>query len=138
MGESDEKMQTGGVATGADHRRHDRLRLDTTVKYKVINRQAVEQATAPANGLRVDGQAKNISLSGLAITTETKLGKGDYLKVELSLPGMGRPTRALAEVMWSRVEGGQNLAGIRFLILLNEADDSSIRRFIEGQSGRGE
>ena len=40
--------------------------------------------------------------------------------------------------MWSRVEDGQNLAGIRFLILLNEADDSSIRRFMEGQQGRGE
>jgi hypothetical protein len=134
----DEAMKTGGVATGADHRRHERLRLDTTVKYKVINRQAVEQVAGPTNGLRVDGIAKNISLSGLAITTETQLGKGDYLKVELSLPGMGRPTRALAEVMWSRVEEGQKLAGIRFLILLNEADDSSIRRFMEGQQGRGE
>jgi hypothetical protein len=131
---STEAMHTGGVATGAEHRRHERLRLDTKVKYKVINRQAVESAGVP--GLRPDGKAKNISLSGLAITTENKLTKGDYLKVELSLPGMGRPTRALAEVMWARVEDGENLAGIRFLILLNEADDASIRRFMDGQQGR--
>lgn len=131
-----EGMKTGGVATGADHRRHQRLRLDTRVKYKVINRQAVEQAGA-APGLKVEGHAVNISISGLAITTEAPLKKGDYLKIELSLPGMGRPTRALAEAMWSRVEDGQNVCGIRFLILLNEADDSSIRRFIEEQTGRG-
>ena len=47
--------------------------------------------------------------------------------------------RALAEVMWSRVEEGQKMSGIRFLLFLNEVDDSSIRRFIENQTtGRGE
>jgi len=39
-------------------------------------------------------------------------------------------------VMWARIEDGENLAGIRFLILLNEADDASIRRFMEGHQGR--
>src|ERR1035437_1096424 len=115
-----EAMQTGGVASGQDHRRHDRLRLDTKVKYKVINRQAAEEGVA-GPGLKPDGKSVNISLSGLAITTVSALKKGDYLKVELSLPGMTRATRALAEVMWARIEHGQNVSGIRFLILLNEA-----------------
>ena len=125
-----EKMQTGGVyaSTTSEHRRHDRLRVDTKIKYKVINRAAAEEVTSP--GMRVDGQAINISVSGLAIATETLLKKGDYLKVELSLPGMQRATRALAEVMWVEDKGGQYASGIRFLILLNEADDSSIKRFI--------
>jgi len=125
-----EAMKTAGIAESRDNRRHERLRLDTRVKYKVINRQSAEDA-AGSPGLKPDGSSVNISLSGLAITTEKPLKKGDYLKVELSLPGMARVTRALAEVMWARVEGGKNVAGIRFLILLNEADDSSIRRFIE-------
>lgn len=132
-----ETMKTGGVADTADNRRHERLRLDTKVKYKVINRQSAEDVVGP-QGLKPDGQAMNISLSGLAITTEAPLKKGDYLKAELSLPGMNRPTRALAEVMWSRNENGQHLAGIRFLILLNEADDSSIRRFIENNNKGGD
>jgi hypothetical protein len=114
----------------ADHRRHERFRVDTTVKYKVINRQAVEELVE-SRSFQDDGKSVNISLSGISLVTEVALRKGDYLKVELSLPGSGRATRALAEVMWARIENGGNLAGIRFLIVLNEADDNSIRRFVE-------
>lgn len=124
-----ESMQNAGVVAGVDHRRHVRLPLEATVKYRVINRQTAEEVVGP--GLRPDGQSVNISLSGLAISTAVPLSKGDFLKVEIGLPGLPRPSRSLAEVMWSRVEGGQNVAGIRFLIFLNEADDSSVRRFIE-------
>jgi hypothetical protein len=132
-----EEMQTGGAYTGTDseHRRHDRLSVDTKIKYKVINRAAVQEVAGP--GVKVEGQTINISLSGLAIATETLLKKGDYLKVELSLPGMQRPTRALAEVMWVEEKGGQFASGIRFLILLNEADDSSIKRFVSNQNEVG-
>jgi hypothetical protein len=127
-----EKMQSAGVYEGAqsqESRRHERLRVDAKLKYKVINRAAVEEVGGA--GMRADGQATNVSVSGLAISTETPLKKGDYLKVELSLEGMGRPTRALAEVMWSEQKDGQCASGIRFLILLNEADDSSIKRYME-------
>jgi hypothetical protein len=127
--EAEELMKVARVADVRDNRRHNRLRLDTTVRYKVINRQSV----AKVRGLRPDGNSVNISVSGLAVLTETPLKSGDFLKVELSLPGMTRATRALAEVVWSRLDPDGNLAGIRFLILLNEADDSSIRRFMEFQ-----
>lgn len=126
-----EMMKSAGVVGGMDHRRHERLRVDTTVKYKVINRQAAEEVVGV--GLRPDGQSVNISLSGLAITTAEPLNKGDFIKLELSLPGMARPSRSLAEVMWARVDDGKHVSGIRFMIFLNEADDSSIRRFIENQ-----
>jgi hypothetical protein len=131
-----EEMKSATISqateTSADQRRHERLRVDTKVRYKVINREAAEElGLAEKPALRSDGQVVNISVSGLAIQTEALLRKGDFLKVELSLPGMARATRALAEVMWVRLENGANLAGIRFLILLNEADDNSIRRFIE-------
>jgi len=132
-----EKMSSGGVyANSSDHRRHDRLRVDAKLKYKVINRAAAEEV-AGGPSLKSEAKAMNISLSGLAISTETLLKKGDYLKVELSLPGMQRPTRALAEVMWVEEKDGQCASGIRFLILLNEADDSSIKRFISNQNEVG-
>ncbi len=130
-----EVMHNAGLVQNADHRRHERLPVETKVKYKVINRQTAEEVVGP--GLRPDGQSVNISLSGLAISTADPLSKGDFLKVEIALPGMSRPSRSLAEVMWARVEGGQNVAGIRFMIFLNEADDSSIRRFIESQNQGG-
>ena len=132
---SDDVLKDAQVVAGsADNRRHDRLRLDAKVKYKVINRQMAEEVVGKPQ-MGPDATSVNISLSGLAITTETPLKKGDYLKVELSLPGMGRATRALAEVVWQREEDGSHLSGIRFLIILNEADDSSIRRFVESQGG---
>jgi hypothetical protein len=132
-----EIMQSAGVVQStSDHRRHERLPVEAKVKYKVINRQAAEEVVGP--GLRPDGQSVNISASGLAISTAQPLTKGDFIKVEISLPGMNRPSRSLAEVMWARVENGQNVAGVRFMIFLNEADDSSIRRFIENQQGGGE
>jgi hypothetical protein len=140
-----ERMKPAGVVGGIDQRRHERLRLDTQVKYKIINRRTAEEVLGPGlheglrPGLRPDGQSVNISLSGLAISTAEPLKKGDFIKLELSLPGLLRPSRSLAEVMWTRMEGGQNIAGVRFLIFLNETDDSSVRRFIEGQKqGRGE
>jgi hypothetical protein len=123
-------MENAKISVSSDLRRHERFRVDTTVKYKVINRQAVEELVEPKAFLD-DGKSVNISLSGISLATEVALRKGDYLKVELSLPGAQRPTRALAEVMWSRLENGLNMAGIRFLIVLNEADDNSIRRFVE-------
>lgn len=132
-----EKMQTGGVYVSNNNRRHERLSVDTKIKYKVINRAAAEEVTGGGGG-KVEGKTINISMSGLAIATETLLKKGDYLKVELSLPGMQRPTRALAEVMWVEEKDGQHASGIRFLILLNEADDSSIKRFIVNQGELGE
>lgn len=131
------EMQTAGVVQdGNDSRRHERLPVEAKVKYKVINRQAAEEVVGP--GLRPDGQSVNISMSGLAIATAVALNKGDFIKIEISLPGMTRPSRSLAEVMWARVENGQNVSGIRFMIFLNEADDSSIRRFIENQKQGGE
>jgi hypothetical protein len=129
-------MRSAGVVQSPnDHRRHERLPVDAKVKYKVINRQTAEEVVGP--GLRPDGKSVNISVSGLAISTVEPLSKGDFIKVEISLPGMPRPSRSLAEVMWARVENGQNVSGIRFMIFLNEADDSSIRRFIENQNQEG-
>lgn len=127
----------GAAAAGAgsrEHRQYERLRLDTRVKYKVIKKPGA--ATVLAGDFRPDGRSLNISLCGLAIVTDAAVQKGDYLKVELSLPGKPQVIRALTEVVWTALEGGRNLSGIRFLILLNQADDASIRRFVEEHPDR--
>ena len=115
-------------------RRHDRFKMETQVQYRVINRKVVEELS-DGGGFRDDGETVNISASGIALATETVLTKGDYLKLEMRLPGSDRTTRALAEVMWSRKENGQNQSGIRFLIILNEASGHSVRQFIERVKG---
>ena len=124
------KMENAKISTSSDQRRHERFHVETTVKYKLINRQAVQELVEP-KAFQDDGRAVNISVSGVALTTELALRKGDYLKVEITLPGSQRATRALAEVMWVEPTGKQFKSGIRFLILLNEADDNSIRKFVD-------
>lgn len=117
---------------GRDNRKHDRLTLDTEVKYKVVQRRRSEGARGDS-GFRPDGRGINISLRGLAIDTGEPLKKGDYVKLELCLPGRPGPIRALAEVMWTVSVLGRYSSGIRFLILLDKANDSAIRWFIEQQ-----
>ncbi len=126
----DDMNDASMVTTDANQRKHERLRLDTKVRYRVINRQVVEALVDP-KAIQDDGQTVNISASGIALYTAANLNKGDFLKLELSLPGMTRPTRALAEVMWAEPKAGQCFSGIRFVMILNEADDGSVRRFIE-------
>lgn len=117
---------------GHEKRRHPRVDVDVPVKYKVINRKVMREIVDPKT-LLDDGHSVNISLSGLSLTTGTPLTKGDFVKLELVLPETGRMTRALAEVMWSGPDGatGHFLSGIRFLIILNEADEHSVKRFVQ-------
>ncbi len=127
------KMNMGD---GADKRRHKRVEVEVPVKYKVINRKVVKELV-DAKQLFDDGKSINISMSGISLTTRLALNKGDYLKMEMSLPRSQRLTRALAEVMWVTQDPGAegHRAGIRFLIILNEADEHSIKRFVQTHGG---
>lgn len=133
--ESKSMLAAGVLTDSRDNRKNERLRVDVKVKYKVIQRQSAMEKSA-VQGLHPEGRSVNISLCGLSIVTESALRKGEYLKLELSLPDRPQVIRALAEVMWGSVEAGQFVAGIRFLILLNQADDVTIRRFIEDHPSR--
>ncbi|MGH7442710.1 MAG: PilZ domain-containing protein [bacterium] len=116
-----------------EQRRHDRLFLDTEVRYKVVQRRR-SPAGANIEGFRPDGRSLNISLRGLSIATDAPLNKGDYLKLELKLPDRVQPIQALAEVVWTVARDGRNASGIRFLIFLNQSDDALVRRFV-GSAG---
>ncbi|HTB23490.1 MAG TPA: PilZ domain-containing protein [bacterium] len=133
--ESKPMRAAGVLADGRDSRRDERLRVDAKVKYKVIRRDSAA-GKVPGTDFQPDGRSVNISLSGLAIVTASALKKGDYLKVEMGLPGRPGSVRALAEVMWAKIENGQHISGIRFLILLNQDDETAIRRFVEAHPDR--
>ena len=123
------------VEDDSNKRKHDRIKVETQIQYRVINRQVMQEI---GDGFRDDGSTVNISKNGIAMATETKLRKGDYLKIEMQLPASGRSTRALAEVMWAKSEGDKYFSGIRFLIILNEADDHSVAQFISRIQDTGE
>jgi hypothetical protein len=135
--ESKPMIAAGVLADLRDSRRDERLRVDATVKYKVIRRDTAA-GKGPGPDFQPDGRSVNISLSGLAIVTKGALKKGDYLKVEMGLPGRPGSVRALAEVMWARLEEGRHVSGIRFLILLNQDDEAAIRRFVEAHPDRSQ
>ena len=130
---SESEIQSGqGHFVGdreGNQRRHDRFKVETQVSYKVINRQVVKELSS--GSFFDDGESVNISTSGIALNTDLELSKGDYLKLEMRLPTLERTTRALAEVMWIKPVGNRWESGIRFLIILNEADEHSIHQFIE-------
>jgi c-di-GMP-binding flagellar brake protein YcgR len=123
---------------GSEKRRHQRVSLEVAVKYKVINRKLLREIVDQRPFLD-DGKTINISLSGVSLITSVALTKGDFLKLEMGLPDSEKVTRALAEVMWSGPDAasGRFSAGIRFLIILNEADEHSVKRFIMAHGGRG-
>lgn len=135
MEEAKLNLGAAPAKAGSDKRRHKRVDLMVTVRYKVINRKLMRELVDSKPFLD-DGRSVNISLSGISLTSGTPLNKGDFVKLELSLPGTDRITRALAEVMWSGPDGasGNFLSGIRFLIILNEADEHSIKRYLQEQA----
>ena len=130
MAEENHKASFTSGEKDGNARRDDRFKVETQVQYRVINRQVVEELGG-SGGFRDDGESVNISRSGIALATETLLNKGDYIKLEMKLPTSDRTTRALAEVMWSRKEQDKNVSGIRFMIILNEADGHSVSEFID-------
>jgi c-di-GMP-binding flagellar brake protein YcgR len=130
----DAKLNMGEAS---EKRRHLRIDLSVAVKYKVINRKLMREIVDQRPFLD-DGKTVNISLSGVSLTTGVALTKGDFLKLELGLPDSDKVTRALAEVMWSGPDAsGTFLSGIRFLIILNEADEHSIKKFVAAHGRKG-
>jgi hypothetical protein len=69
----------------------------------------------------------NLSLGGLSasgdleINSERAYTKGADLVVEIDLPDEQPPVRAVAQVMWTREEGGHHHMGLMFLLIADSA-----------------
>jgi hypothetical protein len=127
---------TLSLEPGKDKRRHRRLALELPVRYKVLNRKLALELFEPGPPER-DARSLNLSQGGLCLATSSALGKGDYLKLEVSLKGGLPPVRAMAEVVWSSSPAqGACRAGIRFLILLSDPDRLELEGFLKSVKGR--
>lgn len=114
----------------SEKRRHERVDMaEVPVRYKILNRKLALELLEPGTAEQ-DGSAVNLSMGGLCLATPSPLSKGDYLKIEITLPGSTQPTRAMAEVVWASTEGKAYKAGIRFLIVLKEADEDGIKSYL--------
>jgi len=124
-------MEKGNLSLqSGDKRRHERAEVAMPVRYKILNRKLALELLEPGSA-ELDASAVNLSLGGLCLTTPSPLSKGDYVKLELALPGSSQPTRAMAEVVWVSVEGKEYKSGIRFLIVLKEADEDGIKKYLK-------
>lgn len=124
-------MENAKILLSSDKRKHERFPLETIVRYQVINRQVAE-GMVKARTFHDDGQVVNISAGGVALVTDLNLQPGDYLKVEVTLPGLTHATRALAQVIWVESQGAsQHKSGLSFLMLLNEPEGNSVAKFLE-------
>jgi hypothetical protein len=117
-------MENSKTASAADKRQHERVLLEGPVRYRVIG-------TLKPHEVKSDGEIVNISNGGVALVTDFVLEQGATLKVEITLPGLVRPTRALARVVWVETLGPRCKSGLSFLMLLNEPEENSVSKFLE-------
>jgi len=85
-----------------DRRDYPRLRASFSVRFGVCG----------CHGREVPGFTHNVSLGGISfVTPETKASVGDYLAVEINVPGYEDPLYFLGEVMrLERAAGGTEIA----------------------------
>ncbi len=72
--------------------------IKTKVKFQLIDRKKAKTLSPKYSAL-----SKNVSAEGLCFASRKKLQKGDYLNLEVYLPGAVTPVRMQGEVRWSLV-----------------------------------
>lgn len=70
--------------------------LKTKVKFKVLDKKK----ETPSR--KYSGLSRNVSAEGLCFACRRKLRKGDFLDLEIYLPGAAVPVRMKGEVRWSQ------------------------------------
>jgi uncharacterized protein (TIGR02266 family) len=81
----------------------------------------------------VDALTENASSSGLFISTEDPLQKGEHLQIELQLPGLANAVKVKGEVIWMRKETGEtdqpNGMGVKFVEISKE-DKQTLKEYL--------
>lgn len=78
---------------------------------------------------------ENVSVGGMKLVATKPFAAGKSLAVELMLPGMPLPIKAVALVAWAdsvKNPEGKYTAGLRF-IGINKEDVAKVEKFIESQ-----
>ena len=105
---------------GAERRKFPRLRECCAIRVKPI-----AGATVPGDG-GVEAMTVNISGGGLCFRSAERFDAGDFLAVEMSIPGFSSPVVAMARAAYcERGEGGYDV-GLEFW-WVGWGDDSAQR-----------
>jgi hypothetical protein len=67
------------------------------------------------SNVQKSGVGVDISLTGIGLTTDQELSKGEILKVSLPVGAMDISMPVYSEVMWTMPEDGGYRTGLRFL-----------------------
>ena len=110
-------------AQGADKRQHGRLARTFAV-------EVAELTFPPSRGKSVNTHCYDISEGGLSIEASVNFKAGDRLQVRINIPLLNKFSpgffkfwendadqyfMAITEVMWSKLEGGKYLTGMRYI-----------------------
>jgi c-di-GMP-binding flagellar brake protein YcgR len=117
-------------------------KLRTEAAYKDTHVDALGQLRAPSTALT--GVTENISTGGLALVTESPMAVGTKVVVDITMPSLPRPLRALAQVVTSDSESGAVVdrtvstyrCGLK-LIAINKDDMKRIENYIIEQKIKG-
>jgi hypothetical protein len=93
------------------HRRQPRAGTTATCWWKL-----------PATGPGQAAELQNISEDGLRLVVRKVLEPGSSIEVRLQPPDDGAPLVCLVQVVWCAASNAANLAGVRFLERLSEAE----------------
>lgn len=137
-----QKMQDAAKAA-LEQRRFERLRMNIQVKYRPV--MADEESLLVKQGGYAAPEAfkantpeikdfnkvvsEDVSLGGLKINAPVAMPSGTRLWLQLSLPDTPIAINAIAEVRWSKPEGGQFSHGLKFESV-SKPDLDKVERFL--------
>jgi c-di-GMP-binding flagellar brake protein YcgR len=130
-----------------ERRQYERITAQFTVAFHLVETGDAERMSRPGGEYKditvahagtkmvkdvMTVVTENISLGGLKLVTPKPIKEGSTLGLELQLPGLPLPIKALAVVVRSEIAPnatGKHTAGVRF-IAINKDDVAKVERYI--------
>lgn len=118
---------TEGVGKGRERRRHTRFKVVPMYTHLVVHR-------AEATGPELDGHIYDISEGGVRFELDEPLDDGEFVTVEISLPGCQKLIQARGKVV--RVndaddDPGPRRMALRFDAFVDEASRTALSRYLD-------
>lgn len=116
-------------------RRHDRYDTDIKVHFYVpydlktkLSFKFKESFPDESLNKRFTGVTKNISAGGICFVSEQRLQQGDYILIDIFLPGVDKPISMEGSVRWSKVseDGLQFFSGVQLTKVFDKPVEESI------------
>jgi len=122
-----------------EKRRHERYSTSETVSFKIVfdfktkvSYRVADRGQEKILSKKYSGVSKDISAEGLCFVSSQELQKGDFLYIEIFVPGKKSPVLLDGEVRWSRpivLKGEDNKTfstGVKLLTINNKSVEKSV------------